>query len=286
MSFSEAHGAMAKMTMSDGTQGMLRGQAPTNPDAFQRVDPNMPKRSYRTDTEHEKQVVGPRPQKTHAASTGYTSKVAGLMTDGIVEQAIADKLTQTMQEGIEDGYRARMEEEEANQGPTAAEIDEKADKANCDDDELELLRARRREAMKAAMEKKQKNQQLGHGTYDEIAEEDFLKTVTASDMAVVHFYHKMFEKCKIMDMHLSRCSKKFFGTRFVRLNAEMAPFFVDKLKIKTLPCAVFFKDGVAVGRQVGFEGLCGEEFRTVDLAWRIKESGSIEEDFDPDDQNW
>jgi hypothetical protein len=275
---------MAKFTMSDGTQGMLRGQAPRNPDAFQRADPSMPKRNYATDTEHERTVVG-RPQKTHADSTGFTSQCAGLATDGVVEQAITDKLNQTMQQGIEDGYNARMEEEaEANREVTAAEIDEKADKANCDDDELELLRARRREMMKAAMEKKQKNQQLGHGTYDEIAEEDFLKTVTSSDLAVVHFYHKMFEKCKIMDMHLSRCSKKFFGTRFVRLDAEKAPFFVDKLKIKTLPCAVFFKDGIAVGRQVGFEGLDGDEFRTVDLAWRIKESGGIEEEFDPDDE--
>jgi hypothetical protein len=275
---------MAKFTMSDGTQGMLRGQAPRNPDAFQRADPSMPKRNYATDTEHERTVVG-RPQKTHADSTGFTSQCAGLATDGVVEQAITNKLNQTMQQGIEDGYNARMEEEaEANREVTAAEIDEKADKANCDDDELELLRARRREMMKAAMEKKQKNQQLGHGTYDEIAEEDFLKTVTSSDLAVVHFYHKMFEKCKIMDMHLSRCSKKFFGTRFVRLDAEKAPFFVDKLKIKTLPCAVFFKDGIAVGRQVGFEGLDGDEFRTMDLAWRIKESGGIEEEFDPDDE--
>merc|ERR1719413_141625 len=119
--------------------------------------------------------------------------------------------------------------------------------------------------MKAAMEKKQKNQQLGHGTYDEIVEEEFLKTVTSSDLAVVHFYHKMFEKCKIMDMHLSRCSKKFFGTRFVKLDAEKAPFFVDKLKIRTLPCVVVFNDGVAKGRQVGFEDLPGEDFHTVQL---------------------
>jgi thiol-disulfide isomerase/thioredoxin len=269
--------------MSDGTQGMLRGQAPRNPDAFQRADPSMPRRNYATDTEHERTVVG-RPQKTHADSTGFTSQCAGLATDSTIEKAITDKLNQTMQQGIEDGYNARMAEEEANCEVTAAEIDEKADKANCDDDELELLRARRREQMKAAMEKQHKNQQLGHGTYDEITEEDFLKTVTSSDLAVVHFYHKMFEKCKIMDMHLSRCSKKFLGTRFVKLNAEMAPFFVDKLRIKTLPCAVFFKDGVAVGRQVGFDGMDGDEFRTLDLAWRIKESGVIEEDFDPDDE--
>merc|ERR1719387_2258073 len=133
--------------------------------------------------------------------------------------------------------------------------------------------------MKEAHDKRLKYQELGHGCYDEIVEEEFLKTVTASPRCVVHFYHKMFEKCKIMDMHLGKCSKKFFGTRFVKLDAEKAPFFVDKLKIKTLPCAVFFKDGIAVGRQVGFEGLDGDEFRTVDLAWRIKESGGIEEEF-------
>lgn len=275
---------MAKFTMSNGTDGMLRGQAPKNPDVFQRADPSMPKRNYATDTEHERMPVGV-PQKTYAGSTGFTSQCAGLATEGVVEQAITDRLNQSMMQGIEDGYNARMEEEaETNLDVTAAEIDEKADKANCDDDELEALRARRREQMKAAMEKRQKNQQLGHGTYDEIVEEEFLKTVTSSTLAVVHFYHKMFEKCKIMDMHLSRCSKKFFGTRFVKLDAEKAPFFVEKLKIKTLPCAVVFKDGVAVGRQVGFDGLDGDEFRTVDLAWRIKEWGGIEEDFDPDDE--
>jgi len=273
---------MAKFTMSDGTQGMLRGQAPPA-DAFQRADPSMPRRNYANDTEHERQIVG-RPQKTHADSTGFTSQCAGLATDTTIEKAITDRLNQSMMQGIEDGYNARMEEQQEEYEVTAAEIDEKEDKANCNDDELELLRARRREQMKAAMEKKQKNQQLGHGTYDEIPEEDFLKTVTSSDLSVVHFYHKTFEKCKIMDMHLSRCSRKFFGTRFVRLDAEKAPFFVEKLRIKTLPCAIFFKDGVAVGRQVGFEGLDGDEFRTVDLAWRIKESGCIEEDFDPEDE--
>lgn len=278
---------MAKFTMSDGTHGMMRGQVPTNPDAFQRADPSMPRRNYSNDTEHERQIVG-RPQKTHADSTGYTSKVAGLATDGIMEQAITDRLNMTMKQGIEDGYAARMEDEaNLERDVSAAEIDEKADKANCDDDELEALRARRREQMKAAMEKKQKNQQLGHGTYDEITEEEFLKTVTSSNLSVVHFYHNMFEKCKIMDMHLGKCARKFFGTRFVKLDAEKAPFFVEKLRIKTLPCAVVFKDGVAVNRQVGFEGLGGDEFRTADLAWRIKEWGGIEEDFDPeDDEPW
>jgi len=267
--------------MSNGTEGMLRGQAPVAPDAFQKADPSMPKRSYRTDTEFERMAV--KPQKTHAGSTGFTSQCAGLAQQGVMEQAIADKLHQSMVQGMIDGDAARQEEE-ANRPKevTEAEIDEKADRHG-DDDDLEALRNRRKQQMREAHEKKLKYQALGHGSYDEIEEEAFLKTVTASERAVVHFYHKNFEKCKVMDMHLRRMAKKFFGTRFVKLDAEKAPFFVEKLMIKTLPCAVVFNDGIAKGRQVGFDGLGGEEFKTVQLAWRVKEWGGLEEDFGPED---
>lgn len=270
-----------KFKMSDGTEGMLRGQAPKNPDAFQKVDPSMPNRKAWADTEHERMAV--KPMKTHAQSTGYTSQMADLATSHTMEQAIQDKLTQTMQQGIEDGWNAREEEDAQDKEVTQAEIDEKEDKKAYDDDSLEALRARRRQQMKDAHDKKLKYQGLGHGSYDEIEEEAFLKTVTSSERSVVHFYHKQFEKCKVIDMHLSKCAKKFIGTRFVRLDAEKAPFFVAKLMVKTLPCVVVLNDGVAKGRQVGYEGLGDEEFSTVQLAWRIKMWEGIEEDFGPDD---
>jgi len=278
---------MSKFKMSNGTEGMLRGQAPDTrtPDAFQKVDPSMPNRS-KHDTEFERMPV--KPQKSHANSTGFTSQCAGLATDGVMEQAIQDKLTKTMQKGIEDGWNARLENEDEDKIVTQEDIDAKEDNKKIDDDDsLEALRARRRQQMKEAHEKKLKYQGLGHGNYDEIEEEAFLKTVTASERCVVHFYHKQFEKCKIMDMHLRKCAKKFFGTRFVRLDAEKAPFFVQKLMIKTLPCAVVFNDGVAKGRQVGFDGLGGDEFPTVQLAWIFKMFEGIEEDFGPeDDIDW
>merc|ERR1711972_193055 len=177
------------------------------------------------------------------------------------------------------GARLEMESQNLNQEVTQAEIDAKEDKKQCDDDDdLEALRARRRQQMKQAHEKRLKYQALGHGSYDEIEEEVFLKTVTSSERCVVHFYHKQFEKCKVIDMHLRRCAKKFFGTKFVRLDAEKAPFFVQKLQIRTLPCAVVFNDGVAKGRQVGYDGLGDENFQTVQLAWRIKMWEGIEED--------
>jgi len=266
--------------MSNGTEGMLRGQA--SPDAFQKS--GMPKRSYRTDTEFERQAV--KPQKTHENSTGYTSQCAELATQGVMEQAIQDKLHQTMVQGMVDGDAARREEE-ANRPKelTDADIDARQDAGNADDDDLEALRARRRQQMKEAQEKKLKYKQLGHGEYEEIGEEDFLKTVTSSERSVVHFYHRGFEKCKVMDMHLRKCAKKFFGTRFVKLDAEKAPFFVEKLAIRTLPCAIVFVDGVAMGRQVGFEGLsAGDEFKSIQLACRLAEWGGIEEDFGPEDE--
>lgn len=265
--------------MSNGTEGMLRGQA--SPDAFQKS--GMPKRSYRTDTEFERQAV--KPQKTHENSTGYTSKVAGLATEGVMEQAIQDKLNQTMIQGMMDGDAARREEEANEKELTEGDIDAAQDRGNADDDDLEVLRQRRRQQMREAQEKKQKYKQLGHGEYEEIVEEEFLKTVTSSERSVVHFYHRSFEKCKVMDMHLRKCAKKFFGTRFVKLDAEKAPFFVEKLAIRTLPCAVVFVDGVAKGKQMGFEGLsAGEEFQTVQLACRLADWGGIEEDFGPEDE--
>jgi hypothetical protein len=271
--------------MSNGTEGMLRGQAP---DAFQKVDPSMPRRS-KHDTEFERMPV--KPQKSHANSTGFTSQCAGLATDGVMEQAITDKLNQTMADGIEDGWNAReeleAEEAKANKEVTQADIEAMEDKKkslNDDDDDLEALRARRRQQMKDAHDKRLKYQALGHGSYDEIEEDVFLKTVCASPRCVVHFYHKQFEKCKVIDMHLRKCAKKFFGTKFVRLDAEKSPFFVEKLQIKTLPCAVVFNDGIAKGRQLGYEGLGDETFKTVQLAWRIKMWEGLEEDFGPEDE--
>lgn len=42
----------------------------------------------------------------------------------------------------------------------------------------------------------------GFGEYREIVEEEFLPSVTKNEYSVVHFYHRDFERCKIMDKHL------------------------------------------------------------------------------------
>lgn len=159
-----------------------------------------------------------------------------------------------------------------------------------EDDELERLRAARRKQMKDRQTKLQEYREKGHGAYEEIVEEDFLKTVTGSHRAIIHFYHRSFEKCKIMDMHLKKMAPRFMGTKFATLNAEKAPFFVQKLGVKTLPTVVLFVNGVVTYKQVGFELLItsesasNDEFKTSRLSRMMQEFEGLEEEFDSDDE--
>lgn len=137
--------------------------------------------------------------------------------------------------------------------------------------------------------KKQEYLAKGHGEYEEIQEEDFLKTVTSSHRCIVHFYHQNFERSKIMDMHIRKLvqSKKMLGTKFVRLDSEKAPFFVAKLKIQTLPTACFFIDGVMIYKQIGFQSLPGgDEFKTCDFIRIMRENEILEEDVDSESEEF
>ena len=57
---------------------------------------------------------------------------------------------------------------------------------------LRSLKEQRIEAMKADYQEKQANKALGHGTYIEIVESEFLPLVTKTRYVVVSFFHKDF----------------------------------------------------------------------------------------------
>jgi len=137
-------------------------------------------------------------------------------------------------------------------------------------------------------EKAKKREQLkaqGHGEYEEIVESDFLKKITGSEYVVCHFYHKNFERCKIMDMHLKKLALRCFGTKFCTINAEKAPFFVEKLRVRTLPTVVFFHDGVAKHHMRGFDEVgADDEFKTAKLARLLYMHEIVEEHFDSDEE--
>lgn len=147
-----------------------------------------------------------------------------------------------------------------------------------DDPELEKLHADRIAALKKEAEKRQVLQMKGHGEYREIGEGDFLAEVTGSEKSICHFYHKEFYRCKIMDKHLKALAPKHIGTKFIKLDAENAPFFVTKLGIKTLPCVIIFRKGIAIDRLVGFQDLGGkDDFTAKTLEVLLVKKGVISE---------
>jgi len=56
-------------------------------------------------------------------------------------------------------------------------------------------------------------------------------------------------------MHLSKICVNHGETKFVKLDAEKAPFFITKLGVKVLPTLCCFKDGVLMDSVVGFDDL-------------------------------
>lgn len=91
---------------------------------------------------------------------------------------------------------------------------------------------------------------------------------------IVHFYHPEFRRCGIMNAHLQTLAAKYFSTKFFKIQVEKAPFLVEKLKIKVLPCVVCFVDGVSVDRVIGFEELGDvDTFPTRNLERRLLKSG-------------
>ncbi|RAL10121.1 thioredoxin domain-containing protein [Aspergillus homomorphus CBS 101889] len=82
-----------------------------------------------------------------------------------------------------------------------------------------------------------------------------LDFTTQTHRCVIHFAQPDFARCSTMDEHIRALASRHHEVRFARVDVRDTPFVVEKLKIRILPCVIGFKDGVAVERVVGFEGL-------------------------------
>jgi len=155
--------------------------------------------------------------------------------------------------------------------------DEIAKLERMDEDELEMLKQRRVEAMKKHQEKKAEWLKQGHGEYSEIPEEkEFFNVTKNSENVVCHFYREETFRCKILDKHLSILAKKHVETKFCKIDAEKTPFLCERLKIKVIPTLIMIKDSKTRGYVVGFTDLGNtDDFSTEMLEWRLAQSEVI-----------
>jgi len=157
-----------------------------------------------------------------------------------------------------------------------------------DDQILEAIREKRLREMKRAQMKLSRNKAKGHGEIRTITQDEFLTECTGSKFVVVHFFLKEFERCKIMDHHLKIIANQHLECKFVRIDAEKAPFFVVKLKVKTLPTLIVFRNGETIDRLLGFDNLTEttahharsrtdvDDFPTCRLGYWLETTGVIE----------
>ncbi|XP_033096574.1 thioredoxin domain-containing protein 9-like [Anneissia japonica] len=140
-----------------------------------------------------------------------------------------------------------------------------------DQDDLESIRRRRLEGMKKLEEQRKTWLANGHGIYTEVpGEKEFFTECKKSAKALCHFYRDSTFRCKIIDKHLSILAPKHIETRFLKINAEKAPFLAERLRIKTLPTIAIIKDGKTTDYIVGFQDLGGrDDFPTEMLEWRL-----------------
>jgi hypothetical protein len=109
----------------------------------------------------------------------------------------------------------------ANQGPEEAGVQALNVNDLLDDEELQKLHEERLAKIKAESEKRQEMQRKGHGELQEISEGEFLEITTKTERVVCHFFHRDFERCKLMDKHLGILAKRHFTTRFIKLAATV-----------------------------------------------------------------
>lgn len=90
---------------------------------------------------------------------------------------------------------------------------------------------------------------------DLLSEDQVFKATQSNKLTVLMFYIKGFQKCDVMKNKLDTLSQKHLTTKFIRINAENAPFLVTRLKVKVLPCVILYINGVESNRIIGFDKL-------------------------------
>ena len=107
----------------------------------------------------------------------------------------------------------------------------KADNGDDDDYELRQIKEARMRQIRSQHQQKIENLGKGHGQYREITQDEFIQEITSSMIVICHFFHRDFQKCEIMNLHLSKLAQRHIESKFVRINAEKTPFFVEKVRI-------------------------------------------------------
>lgn len=143
----------------------------------------------------------------------------------------AYKEKQAAEKALRKQQRERQAAVEAASAPKSSGGEGGLEEGDDEDEDYDLrqLREQRLKQIKDSHQQRLDNLGKGHGQYREISQDEFLNEVTSSLRVVCHFYHGDFPRCKIIDHHIQRLVARHVETKFIKINAEKAPFFAEKV---------------------------------------------------------
>jgi len=208
---------------------------------------------------------------------GGAADILNAVNMEVTQDALIKNVNDELQETAKEEAQNQLEAWEAAQKKAQIEKDDDFDDDEfLDDKVLQDLQAKRLADMQAKHALERQFHAQGHGEYREITEEEFLKEVCGSQWVVVHFYHREFFRCKIIDKHMRIIAAKHLSCKWLTMDAEKAPFFIAKLAIQMLPTVIVFKDGIVHEQFSGFDELGGkDEFRTEVLEHWFSKAGCL-----------
>lgn len=216
-------------------------------------------------------AAGPNPNPKHAG------RIAELKSQMAREQQTEQQMAQDQKTAkhLQHGVLQAMQQVESS---LDAQIAKMSNVENLNDEELELLRERRKQQMISESSKMERWRANGHGELNMCTDEkDFFVQVKQSERVVVHFFRATTARCEILDGHLLRVAKSHMETKFIRVNVERSPFLCERLKIHTLPSLVLVKNGKTEKTLIGFDDFGGDGFDTEDLVQCLVSNGVLHE---------
>lgn len=107
-------------------------------------------------------------------------------------------------------------------------------------------------------------------------EKELLSHSVREPRVVIHFAKKEFRRCAILDRHLEHLARQHPDTLFLKTYVESAPFLVEKLELRVLPCLMAFVHGVCKDKLIGFQDFGNSDaFSTAALEWRLGQTGTL-----------
>ena len=143
------------------------------------------------------------------------------------------------------------------------------------DNSLDVYIMKRKEELQNEFNLQKEGLEHNHGRLLEIEEAVFLDSIRQSELVVCHFFHPEFNTCKVLDDILEKLASIHLKVRFIKINALGAGFFVNKLKIRTLPTLCVFDNGILKKKFLGFDEFGGDKPSAELLQIALAKTGII-----------